>query len=64
MKSYFQRGSVDMIKYNKHYNPKNKYIEKNILFEIYYDIDEDDRNDVVFNHINTSALKVTLHFTC
>jgi len=49
MKSYFQRGSVDMIKYNKHYNPKNKYIEKNILFEIYYDIDEDDRNDVVFN---------------
>ena len=38
-----------MIKYNKHYNPKNKYIEKNILFEIYYDIDEDDINDVVFN---------------
>tara|TARA_B110001450_G_scaffold256048_1_gene285258 strand:+ start:92 stop:286 length:195 start_codon:yes stop_codon:yes gene_type:complete len=48
MKSCFERVSVDMMRYNKHYNPKIKYLGKNILCEIYYDLDEDDENDVVF----------------
>lgn len=46
MKSYFQRVSVDIMKYNKHYNPKIKYSEKNTLYEIYYD-EENEDDDVL-----------------
>jgi len=48
MNSYFECVSVDMTRYNKHYNPKIKYLGKNIICEIYYDLDEDPENDVVF----------------
>ena len=45
MNSYFEHVSVDMTRYNKHYNPKIKYLEKNILYEIYYD-EENEEDDV------------------
>lgn len=46
MISYFERDSVDIMFYNKHYNPKikNKYLEKSI---IYY-TDEDEEYDDIF----------------
>lgn len=61
MKSYFERESVnmtvDVMRYNKYYNPKikNKYLEKNIINEINNDIDEDDEDDDVFkSHYDVS----------
>tara|TARA_B110001450_G_C17653914_1_gene494414 strand:+ start:92 stop:274 length:183 start_codon:yes stop_codon:yes gene_type:complete len=43
MKTYFEHYCVDVMVYNKYYNPKIKYLEKNILYDINYDkIDEDD----------------------
>jgi len=42
MKSYFKHISVDMMRYNKQYNPKIKYSEKNILCDIYYDTSNED----------------------
>ena len=45
MKSYFQGVSVDMMRYNKHYNHKIKYLEKNILCEIHYDEENEEDED-------------------
>lgn len=44
MNSYFERDSVDIMFYNKHYNPKikNKYLEKSIIYYSDYDKENDD----------------------
>lgn len=44
MISYFERDSVDIMFYNKHYNPKikNKYLEKSIIYYADYDKENDD----------------------
>lgn len=53
MKSYFQHVSVDMMRYNKHYNPKIKYLKKNILCEIYYD-EENKDDDILKSRYDVS----------
>lgn len=44
MISYFECDSVDIMFYNKHYNPKikNKYLEKSIIYYADYDKENDD----------------------
>jgi|SaaInl6LU_22_DNA_1037377.scaffolds.fasta_scaffold27485_2 hypothetical protein len=47
MISYFERDSVDIMFYNKYYNPKikNKYLEKSILY--YTDNDKENDDDFI-----------------
>lgn len=43
MKSYFNYDTVDVLLYNKYYNPKikNNYLYRNMLNETEYDNDKD-----------------------
>ena len=53
MISYFERDSVDIMFYNKHYNPKikNKYLEKSIIY--YTDEDEEDNDCFISRYDET-----------
>ena len=58
MKSCFERESVNIVRYTKYYNPKNKYLAKKIIYETKYithfPIETHEDNDIFISRYDVS----------